>query len=227
VKATSSRRITSLSFFSFKTHMGLSSGTSTFSLPRVFGRFDADTWGVGLSIFCAIHCVATPFLLLLVPAFGTVWAHPASHAVVAVLVVPLAFLGFLRAEGPNRKWILACGATGLILILWGALVPFAGFESEGAASTPASMVDDNTEFVFHVGDESEAGSDLATCSPECCPAFLMGEDGTKALRIPLASILTTMGGIALIAAHAGNLLCCSRRGRNCLSSKKAPLLLPQ
>jgi len=207
--------------------MGLNSGTTTLSFPRLSGRFNADTWGVGLSIFCAIHCIATPFLLLLLPAFGTAWAHPASHALVAVFVIPLAVMGFLRAEGRHRRWILACGVTGLFLILWGAVVPFAGVESEISASTLADTGNDDAEFVFHVADESSTGSEIATCGPDCCPAFLVGEDGTRELRFPLASLLTTLGGLALIAAHAGNLLCCSRRGSKCLSSEKGALPLLQ
>ena len=117
--------------------------------------------------------------------------------------------------------------TGLFLILWGAVVPFAGVESEIGAPTLANTVDDDVEFVFHVAEESGTGSEIATCSSDCCPAFLVGEDGTRELRFPLASILTTLGGLALIAAHAGNLLCCSRRGSKCLSSEKAPLPLLQ
>ncbi len=205
--------------------MSLNSGTSILSIPRLSSRFDADSMGVGLSIFCAIHCVATPFLLLLLPSFGKVWAHPASHGLVAIFVVPLAVLGFLRATGQrNRRWILICGVTGLVLVLWGAAAPFLVAEPSPGTPPSAEIVDSNTEFVFHVNDQPDAGSGIATCSSECCPLLLIGEDGKKQLHIPLASVLTTLGGIALIAAHAGNLVCCSSRGRNSSSSEKQQLL---
>lgn len=61
------------------------------NLARKWER-NADRIGVFASVLCAIHCVATPFLLLLFPTFGKVWSHPASHWGMALVVVPIAAL---------------------------------------------------------------------------------------------------------------------------------------
>ena len=63
----------------------------------------ADRIGIGASILCAIHCAAAPFLLLLLPAFGKIWAHPLSHILVAMLVVPLAAFSIRRGILPIKK----------------------------------------------------------------------------------------------------------------------------
>ncbi|MFK7788014.1 MAG: MerC family mercury resistance protein, partial [Phycisphaeraceae bacterium] len=46
-----------------------------------------DRLGIGASLLCAIHCLAAPFLLLLLPAAGSIWSHPAVHWILALLVV--------------------------------------------------------------------------------------------------------------------------------------------
>ena len=67
----------------------------------------ADRIGIGASILCAIHCAAAPFLLLLLPAFGKIWAHPMSHILVAMLVVPLAAFSIRRGYLTHqKKWVL-------------------------------------------------------------------------------------------------------------------------
>ena len=41
----------------------------------------------------------------------------------------------------------------------------------------------------------------------CCPTLQASADGGWKLHIPLASILTTLGGLSLIVTHLGNLCC--------------------
>ena len=57
----------------------------------------------------------------------------------------------------------------------------------------------------------EAGaSSSAVCVDACCPSIVIDEQGEKSFYIPPASIVTTLGGLCLIAVHAGNLCsCCS------------------
>lgn len=143
----------------------------------------ADRLGVALSSLCAVHCLLTPPLLLLLPTFGRFWAHPASHWGMAAFVVPLALLSLpkgFRLHG--RRWVLACGILGTSLILLGAALPYLPQQNSSAATE-------------------------TTCDA-CCPSVETTETGDARLQIPPASIVTTLGGVALIATHLGNLCGC-------------------
>jgi hypothetical protein len=141
---------------------------------------NADRIGVIASAICAIHCVATPFLLLLLPTFGKVWSHPASHWGMALIVIPIAALmiskGYLRHR---RKWIIGIGSAGILFVLAGAAAPYFDTNPNAAIS----------------------GVDA------CCVA-ISTTGNVKKFHIPAASILTTLGGILLIATHVTNLCRC-------------------
>ena len=94
---------------------------SPLPIPGFSWPISGDRVGVIASVLCAIHCAATPVLLLFLPVFGKVWSHPASHWLMALLVVPLAGVtvatGFKRHR---RKWIIASGVLGIVFVLVGA-----------------------------------------------------------------------------------------------------------
>ncbi len=146
----------------------------------------ADRIGVLASILCAIHCAATPFLLIVLPAFGEIWAHPASHWIAAAFVVPLAFIMVIRGYRVHRKkWILAAGVLGIGFILMGAALPHMG----SGTAKPA----------YH---DSSCKADL------CCPSVVTNSSGQSRLHLPASAVITTLGGIALITTHLGNLCAC-------------------
>lgn len=168
----------------------------------------ADRIGVGASVLCAVHCAATPFLLLLLPAFGQAWSHPATHWGMALLVVPLA--GFMMRSSyrkHGRKWIVAAGSLGIVFILSGAAAPYL----EASPVVPAAAA---SETEGEGGStEGESGSAAAPCcehccKDSCCPTVQETEDGSWMIHIPTASILTTLGGAFLIMTHVGNLRLC-------------------
>ncbi|MEO0447060.1 MAG: MerC domain-containing protein [Verrucomicrobiota bacterium] len=158
--------------------------------------WNADRFGVAASVLCAIHCAATPFLLLILPTFGKVWSHPASHWLMALIVIPIA--GLMMTKGykrTRRKWIVLCGTLGILFIIVGAAAPY--FESSGASTGTTPVA-------------AQAGEAEASCEScdSCCPSIQTDENGESRLHIPLASILTTIGGLFLIATHVGNLCSC-------------------
>lgn len=149
-----------------------------------------DRIGIAASILCAIHCAATPVLLLLLPTFGEMWAHPATHWGMAIVVVPLAVYMMVKGyRQHSKKWGLTVGSLGVLFILAGAALPY--MEAEPAAA-PAQVAENS----------------CASCD-SCCPSIQTNEAGEQTLNIPPASIVTTLGGICLIAVHAGNLCLCS------------------
>lgn len=186
---------------------------------------DKDRIGIVASTLCAIHCAVTPLLLLILPTFGKIWSHPASHWGMALVVVPIAIAmmtaGYKRHR---RKWIVAIGALGIALVLAGAATPY--LESDKTEPLPsneaaAAAESDEEVFTWKKGEELPevddapfvyvAGDELpeAGCVDNCCPSLVKDENGNLRLHIPLASIITTLGGIALIVTHMGNLCCCA------------------
>ena len=194
-----------------------------------------DRIGVVASVLCAIHCAATPLLLVFLPVFGKVWSHPASHWIMALLVVPLAAVtvatGYKRHR---RKWVIVSCLLGIGFVLTGAAAP--GFESSSGnlgKESSAPMVTGNTEGAM-VGEctESESFAEceegecetVSECSESamvnapgpgeegcvdvCCPSIQADAEGGWRIHVPLASVLTTIGGLFLIVTHIGNLCRC-------------------
>ena len=84
-----------------------------------------DRIGILASILCAIHCALTPALLIMLPTFGKAWAHPSTHWGMAIIVIPIA--AFMMRKGYQKhakKWIVAVGSIGIVLIIIGAILPY-------------------------------------------------------------------------------------------------------
>ncbi len=183
----------------------------------------ADRIGVIASVLCAIHCAATPILLIFAPAFGQIWSHPASHWIVALFVVPLALVMVLRGFRVHRKrWIVATGLLGMALIIVGAIIPY--LPDAGISAAENSKVETTGEAVPKVAADEDfvwvAGEDMPGdetavhaegCLDSCCPSLVTDAAGNTTLHVPTASIVTTLGGIALICTHLGNLCACRKR----------------
>ncbi|MBP84899.1 MAG: hypothetical protein CMO61_13725 [Verrucomicrobiales bacterium] len=194
-------------------------------------KINADRIGVVASTLCAIHCAVTPPLLLLLPAFGEVWAHPATHWGMALLVVPIAIAMIISGYRQHRrKWIVAVGSLGVSLVLIGAALPYLqSSETIMAAAvtpTPASL-ESEASLLTSEGESSlvsaednsmpaESGHDESCATDACCPSFTTDADGNTKLKFPASSIVTTLGGVALIITHVGNLCGCAscRRRRD-------------
>lgn len=214
--------------------------------PRIqLNEKNADRLGVAASVLCAIHCALAPVLLIFLPTFGKIWAHPASHALVAIFIVPLAAFSIMKGyKKHGKRWIPASALVGIFFVLFGAALPaFTKAEIPAASPdnepTPEATVagdgecDDEScegcadascddasceegcedcevepgdDAVARVasGSSSEDGTS-ATCVDGCCPSLQVSETGETTLHVPPAAIITTLGGIFLIAAHIGNL----------------------
>ncbi len=205
--------------------------------PQSLTHQKADQVGVAASILCAIHCALAPILLLALPTFGRVWAHPASHILVAIFVVPLAVFSIRKGYQTHKKrWILITASIGIFFVLIGAMLPAftKSNHSNDIATAEANLAPPaQTESITSeeptcesactegecglVANENEANPAVSTgCVDNCCPSLLVDESGETSLHIPPAAIVTTMGGIFLITAHIGNLCSC---GHACRTSK--------
>lgn len=199
--------------------------TTTSNSSRL-SLFDADRVGVTASILCAIHCGVSPVLLIFMPAFGRIWAHPASHALVALLIVPLAAFTIRKGYLIHRKrWVAATAVIGICLVVGGAILPvFSKTHSASTQDVTSFSLTESPALIENTNCESECNScaseeqDLSAsqtssdgetgCVDACCPSLQLTETGEMSLHIPPAAIVTTLGGIFLIAAHVGNLCGC-------------------
>jgi hypothetical protein len=103
-----------------------------------------DTLGQVLSAICAVHCVATPFLLGLIPAAASVLGG--AHPVLLVGVVGVALWAFIPAYRCHRaKHVLALAVAGITFLAVAALV----FHHDFAIDTGLSLVGASLMMLAH------------------------------------------------------------------------------
>ena len=200
------------------------------SLASRFSPEKADRVGIGASVLCAIHCAVAPVFLILMPTFGRIWAHPASHLLVALLVVPLAAFSIWKGyRDHQRRWIMVSAAIGILAVIVGAAlpafiekVPLVAAEAlvaPDAAEVAAVGASEDSPEAFGTGEEefmcdsgcartmteTDGEGEAVGCVDNCCPSLQVTESGETTLHVPPAAIVTTVGGFFLIMAHAGNL----------------------
>ncbi len=152
------------------------------------GKGTWDRWGIFASIACAAHCLVAPIVFIFLPKVSGIWAHPASHALVALFVVPMAatvLRGSHRRTG--HRWIGGAALIGIGSILVGSVLPYVEKSDPG----PGKVAE---------AEESACAS--------CCPQIVEGDGDEKRLKIPTASIVTVLGSLFLIGSHLGNLFAC-------------------
>jgi len=93
------------------------------------------------SLFCLVHCLALPLLLLALPVIAeTIFASEKFHVVAAALVVPAAALAFLLGYRRHRALFPAMlGSAGVICIV-AALFPVLGKPAAAAVTTLGSLL---------------------------------------------------------------------------------------
>ncbi len=198
-----------------------------------------DRIGVFASILCAIHCAVTPFIFLIAPLVGSVWAHPASHWGMALFVIPLAGATLVIGYRKHRaKMPGTLGGVGAGILIMGSVLPYVETQPLhlpwfGASADASKVVEGDDVFVWKRGEtvdgsalDSAASSEVfhwrkgegvissADSCDACCPSIKTDESGNTFLNVPLASIVTTLGGIFMISAHRLNLRC----SRKCCES---------
>ena len=157
-----------------------------------------DRIGISASVLCAIHCMAAPFLLLLLPAAGSVWSHPAVHWVLAVLVVPLALWVLFKGYTKHRnKVTFVAASAGALLILAGLIAPM--IQSQPIVSLPVPAF---------LGDLGGPAAATPACTDVCCPTITQDAAGVSTLAMPPGGLLTLIGSFFLVTAHGSNLIAC-------------------
>lgn len=125
----------------------------------------------------------------------------------------------------QKRWSVVSALIGIFFILGGALLPAItngttsdqeiiptkpSAENECNGTTSNSGCESCHDNAL---EDSLATTGSQTCVDGCCPSIQVSESGQTSLHIPPAAIVTTLGGVFLIAAHIGNL----RSGTTCLN----------
>jgi len=91
-----------------------------------------DLAGIGASLLCILHCVATPLLVVALPALEVLERQ--THAVFALSILCIGSLAFVPGYRRHRRWrVVLLGLAGFGMLSAGVLVP------EGAMSETAEV----------------------------------------------------------------------------------------
>ncbi|KYG65418.1 hypothetical protein AZI87_12830 [Bdellovibrio bacteriovorus] len=86
-----------------------------------------DRWdkiGIFLSSLCALHCLATPLLVLALPVLGEFFHQEWVHLVMALFVVPVGLFAFWSGyKHHNQMKVFALGVVGLTMVGGASLLP--------------------------------------------------------------------------------------------------------
>lgn len=76
-----------------------------------------DRLGISASMLCIVHCLLTPAVVLFSPLVGEWMSAPAFHAVIVIIVVPIALWALWRGYTQHKqKRVLILGVIGIALI---------------------------------------------------------------------------------------------------------------
>lgn len=174
-----------------------------------------DLCGMGLSATCGVHCLLTPLLLILAPALAKHWVHPSVHLILAFIVAPLVLvvtgLGYRKHK---RRWVLAAAWAGVALILL-ALWPTAPTTAQAmdGGQVSATQAHHCSGCAVHAANSTESPAPASTSTTSttgsASPQTLLSSAQPVAAGLSWPSLnrhsaLTLLGGLLLIAAHAGN-----------------------
>ena len=145
----------------------------------------SDKLSICLSVCCILHCIALPFLILLIPSVVSLWINDESvHVVLVLLAIPISLFAMsvsLRKHD-NYKCI-ALAVIGLALLVLAIFMHDIGFSGEHGHVEHA-----NEE---HGNEKHEDGEH--------------GHEEYGGLGETLETVFTVLGGLILLSSHFLNI----------------------
>ncbi|MEM7707243.1 MAG: MerC domain-containing protein [Pseudomonadota bacterium] len=100
-----------------------------------------DLCAAGLSLLCLLHCVALPFLAVLLPATAVLAEAEWVHRVLVFMAAPISFFVLSRTTAEQGRALFAVLAlTGLALLFSGAFVEALEAHEQWITVVGASLV---------------------------------------------------------------------------------------
>ena len=97
-----------------------------------FNKQFSDKLSICLSVCCILHCIALPFVILMIPRFASFWINDENvHVVLVLLAIPISLFAMAKslAKHHNYKCISLAG-IGLLMLVVAIFMHDIGFSGE-------------------------------------------------------------------------------------------------
>jgi len=107
--------------------------TNSTSAPHPWGWL--DRLGMGMALVCAVHCLLTPILVVLLPIIATsFWVDQSFHLWMLAIVAPMtAFSFFMGCRKHHDGLLILLAGVGLVLLITGISVGCSSCDSHNHA----------------------------------------------------------------------------------------------
>ena len=140
----------------------------------------SDKLSICLSVCCILHCIALPFLILLIPSVASLWINDESvHIVLVLLAIPISLFAMSVSLRKHYNYkCIALAVIGLALLVLAIFMHDIGFGGEHG-------------HVEHANEEHGDGEH--------------GHEDHGGLGETLETVFTVLGGLILLSAHFLNI----------------------
>ena len=152
----------------------------------------SDKLSICLSLCCILHCIALPFVILLIPSFASLWINNEKvHVILVLFAVPISLFAMAKSLRIHHNYkCISLAVIGLSLLVGAIFMHNINFGSESG----------------HIGHEEithheEAGHKEATHHEEAGH----GHHEHGGIGDTLETIFTVLGGLILLGAHYLNI----------------------
>ena len=145
----------------------------------------SDKLSICLSVCCILHCIALPFLILLIPSVASLWINDESvHVVLVLLAIPISLFAMSVSLKKHHNYkCIALAVIGLALLVLAIFMHDIGFSGEHVQVEHANEELGNEKHEDGEHDHEEHGG--------------LGET--------LETVFTVLGGLILLSAHFLNI----------------------
>ena len=140
----------------------------------------SDKLSICLSVCCILHCIALPFLILLIPSVASLWINDESvHVVLVLLAIPISLFAMSVSLKKHHNYkCIALAVIGLVLLVLAIFMHDIGFSGEHG-------------HVEHANEKREYGEH--------------SHEEHGGLGETLETVFTVLGGLILLSAHFLNI----------------------
>ena len=143
----------------------------------------SDKLSICLSMCCILHCIALPFVIIMIPSFASFWINSEIvHLILVILAIPVSLFAMLKSLTKHHNYksiILAC--IGLLMLVAAIFMHDIEFITQHVDSTNIHE-ENNVHGDDHHEHEEHGG---------------IGEI--------LETIFTVLGGLVLLGSHLLNI----------------------
>ena len=104
---------------------------------KYYNKQISDKLSICISMCCILHCIALPFVIIMIPGFASLWISSENvHVILVILAIPVSLFAMLKSLTKHHNYkciILAC--IGLLMLVVAIFMHDIEFISQHADST--------------------------------------------------------------------------------------------